>query len=156
MHDGSSLTPSRRFDLSLAAMNDPASSSSSASSTSSTARGASRQFDVVLYGATGFVGRQTVAYFASHPDVKASGLRWALAGRDAGKLERVRAATPGAERAGVVVASADDMQHLTCWLKAAQWCFPLRARSRCTAAHWWQPASGTAHTMWTSPVRHPG
>ena len=27
---------------------------------------ARRPFDVVLYGATGFVGRQTVAYFAEH------------------------------------------------------------------------------------------
>jgi short subunit dehydrogenase-like uncharacterized protein len=25
-----------------------------------------RSFDVVLYGASGFVGRQTVAYFAQH------------------------------------------------------------------------------------------
>ena len=48
----------------------------------------SRTYDVVLYGATGFVGRQTVAYFAAH----AQGLRWALAGRNREKLEAVRAA----------------------------------------------------------------
>ena len=35
-----------------------------------------RRHDVVLYGATGFVGRQTVAYFARH----AGALRWALGG----------------------------------------------------------------------------
>ena len=46
----------------------------------------SRKYDVVLYGASGFVGRQTVAYFARHPQVKALGLKWAIAGRSADKL----------------------------------------------------------------------
>ncbi len=46
----------------------------------------SRPYDVILYGATGFVGRQTVAYFAEH----AQDLRWALAGRNAARLEAVR------------------------------------------------------------------
>ncbi len=59
-----------------------------------------RPYDVVLYGASGFVGRQTVAYFAQH----ASGLRWALAGRDARKLEKTR----GDAEAGVIVADAAD------------------------------------------------
>jgi short subunit dehydrogenase-like uncharacterized protein len=60
---------------------------------------------VVLYGATGFVGRQTVAHFAAH----ASGVRWALAGRSAQKLEQVRQACgPGAAEAGIIVADATD------------------------------------------------
>ncbi len=64
-----------------------------------------RAYDVVLYGATGFVGRQTVAYFAQH----AGALRWALAGRSAARLEEVRAAVgPGAAGAGIVVADAAD------------------------------------------------
>jgi short subunit dehydrogenase-like uncharacterized protein len=46
-----------------------------------------RPYDVVLYGATGFTGRQTAAYFAAHaPD----GLRWAIGGRDRARLEAVR------------------------------------------------------------------
>ena len=49
----------------------------------------SKQYDVVLYGASGFVGRQTVDYFAKHPEVKSAGLTWALAGRSADKLEAV-------------------------------------------------------------------
>lgn len=64
-----------------------------------------RDFDVVLYGATGFVGRQTVAHFAQH----AGGLRWALAGRNAERLQAVqREAGPGAAQPGIVVAAADD------------------------------------------------
>ena len=49
-----------------------------------------RRHDVVLFGATGFVGRQTVAYFAAHPQVRGTGLRWALAGRSMARLEAVR------------------------------------------------------------------
>ncbi len=59
-----------------------------------------RAYDVVLYGASGFVGRQTVAYFAQH----AGRLRWALAGRNAAKLEDVR----GNAEAGLIVADAGD------------------------------------------------
>lgn len=75
-----------------------------------------RAYDVVLYGATGFVGRQTVAYFAAHPDVKASGLRWALAGRSQDKLEDVRAAC-NAPQAGIVVAEAHDAKAMAALAK---------------------------------------
>lgn len=80
----------------------------------------SRQFDVVLYGATGFVGRQTVAYFAGSPQVKASGLRWALAGRNQAKLEQVRQACLGAGDAGVMVAAADDLTAIDALVKSAR------------------------------------
>ncbi len=64
-----------------------------------------RAFDVVLYGASGFVGRQTVAYFAQH----AGRLRWALGGRNERKLRQVRkAAGPGAAKAGILIADAAD------------------------------------------------
>ena len=69
-----------------------------------------KQYDVVLYGASGFVGRQTVAYFAAHPEVRSKRLRWALAGRTATKLEATRQAIPGAKKAGIVVAEAHDIQ----------------------------------------------
>jgi short subunit dehydrogenase-like uncharacterized protein len=46
-------------------------------------------YDVVLYGASGFVGRQTVRYFADR--VNRDEVRWAIAGRDRQKLELVRA-----------------------------------------------------------------
>ena len=47
-----------------------------------------RDFDVILYGATGFTGRQTVAYFNQHAPPN---LRWAIAGRNKGKLEALDA-----------------------------------------------------------------
>jgi len=64
-----------------------------------------RPYDIILYGASGFVGRQTVAYLAQH----AADLRWALAGRSPARLEAARAAAgPGAATAGIVVADAAD------------------------------------------------
>lgn len=45
-------------------------------------------YDVVLYGASGFVGKQTVRYFAERVG---EAVRWAIAGRDRNKLESVRA-----------------------------------------------------------------
>jgi short subunit dehydrogenase-like uncharacterized protein len=47
-----------------------------------------RLYDVVLYGASGFTGKQTVRYFAQQV---VSGVRWAIAGRNRQKLESVKA-----------------------------------------------------------------
>ncbi|MET0526187.1 MAG: saccharopine dehydrogenase NADP-binding domain-containing protein, partial [Nocardioides sp.] len=48
---------------------------------------AARDFDVVVFGATGFTGALTAEYLARNGP---EGLRWALAGRNRDKLERVR------------------------------------------------------------------
>src|SRR6478672_5741661 len=51
------------------------------------ARKADREFDIVLFGATGFTGQLTAEYLARHAP---AGLRWALAGRNPDKLGRIR------------------------------------------------------------------
>ncbi len=51
------------------------------------ARELDREYDIVLFGATGFTGRLTGEYLARHAP---AGLRWALAGRNPEKLEDVR------------------------------------------------------------------
>ena len=63
-----------------------------------------REYDVVLFGATGFAGGLTADYLATHGP---AGLRWALAGRNRAKLEAVR------ERLGadVDVLAADAADH---------------------------------------------
>lgn len=48
---------------------------------------ADRDFDIVVFGATGFTGELTAAYLAEHAP---AGCRWALAGRSTTKLEAVR------------------------------------------------------------------
>jgi short subunit dehydrogenase-like uncharacterized protein len=49
-----------------------------------------RRHDLVLFGATGFTGRLVAEHLARH--AAGTPLRWALGGRNAGKLEKVRAA----------------------------------------------------------------
>jgi short subunit dehydrogenase-like uncharacterized protein len=48
---------------------------------------AARDFDIVVFGATGFTGELTAAYLAEHAPADC---RWALAGRSTAKLEAVR------------------------------------------------------------------
>ncbi|PZD72761.1 Putative trans-acting enoyl reductase [Acaryochloris thomasi RCC1774] len=63
-----------------------------------------RTYDVVLYGASGFTGQQTVQYFADHaPDH----LKWAIAGRNRQKLEAVRTKV-GCETVDILVADGRD------------------------------------------------
>ncbi len=70
----------------------------------------SRPYDVVLYGASGFTGRQTAAYFAAHAP---AGTRWAIAGRDRGRLEVVRASLGVAHgQVDVLVADGADQPAL--------------------------------------------
>lgn len=53
----------------------------------------SRTYDIVVYGATGFVGRLTAAYLAEHAP---AGTKIALAGRTRSRLESTRRALPAA------------------------------------------------------------
>jgi len=65
-----------------------------------------RPYDIVLFGATGFTGQLTAEYLARNAPAK---LRWALAGRNASKLEGVRdqLAAIDPALAGVALLQAD-------------------------------------------------
>jgi short subunit dehydrogenase-like uncharacterized protein len=70
---------------------------------------ASRPYDLVLFGGTGFTGGLTADYLASHlPD----GKRWALVGRNRGKLDavaaRLAAVNPAATAPEIIEADAGD------------------------------------------------
>lgn len=65
--------------------------------------------DVVVFGASGFVGRLLCEYLAERRSADGTALRWALAGRSREKLEAVRAELPETARsAPILVADADD------------------------------------------------
>ncbi|MFI9235323.1 saccharopine dehydrogenase family protein [Streptomyces sp. NPDC053079] len=69
--------------------------------------GPERPYDVVIFGATGFVGELTAEYLLAHAP---QGCRWALAGRSREKLERLRerlAALDPARAAGLALVTAD-------------------------------------------------
>ncbi len=65
-----------------------------------------REFDVVVFGASGFVGVLTAKYLAEHAP---AGTRIALAGRNEAKLEQTRASLPPtAHDWPIIVADADS------------------------------------------------
>lgn len=70
---------------------------------------ASRQYDLVLFGATGFTGGLTASYLAAHGPAE---MRWALVGRNRAKLDavasRLAAESPGAPTPAILEADAAD------------------------------------------------
>ncbi|MFF2407749.1 saccharopine dehydrogenase family protein [Streptomyces sp. NPDC058092] len=75
--------------------------------------GAQRPYDMVLFGATGFVGALTAEYLAAHAP---TGCRWAVAGRNRAKLEQLRerltAIDPRCADLPLLRADADDAHAL--------------------------------------------
>ncbi|WNM31582.1 saccharopine dehydrogenase NADP-binding domain-containing protein [Streptomyces sp. Li-HN-5-11] len=74
-----------------------------------TDRPTDRPYDIVLFGATGFVGALTAEYLAAHAP---EGVRWAIAGRSEQKLEELRERLPGGARTGVLRADVTDAASL--------------------------------------------
>ena len=71
-----------------------------------------REFDVVVYGATGFTG-QLVAEYLLGQYGSDDNLRWAIAGRSEEKLRRTRRELgPAAERLPIIVADSSDTDAL--------------------------------------------
>ncbi|MBB5715958.1 saccharopine dehydrogenase family protein [Sphingomonas aerophila] len=69
-----------------------------------------REFDIVIYGATGFTGQLVVEYMASAcPD----GVSWAIAGRSPEKLAQVRDAVGAPADLPLVIADAARPETLT-------------------------------------------
>ena len=78
----------------------------------------SRVHDIVVFGATGFTGRLVAEYIWQNGP---SDLRWAIAGRDANKLERLRETVEGpAPAPSLVVADVADTARLHAMASAAR------------------------------------
>jgi len=81
----------------------------------------SREFDIVVYGASGFTGQLVVEYLAARDGL---GLRWAMAGRSLEKLAQVREETGAAPDTPLLVADAGDSASVR----------ELAARTRCVCS----------------------
>ena len=68
----------------------------------------SKEFDIVVHGATGFTGRLVIEYLLTH----SSGLRWAMGGRSASKLAAVRDEVGAPTDTPLVVIDSDDAASL--------------------------------------------
>ena len=67
-----------------------------------------REFDIIVYGATGFTGRLVAEYLVQHYAGRADAPKWAMAGRSADKLAEVRALVGAPDDTPLVVADASD------------------------------------------------
>ncbi len=69
-----------------------------------------RDFDIIVYGATGFTGRLVAQYLVqAYP----TGVRWAMAGRSLSKLQEVRDLIGAPADTPLLTADADDPASLT-------------------------------------------
>ena len=69
---------------------------------------ASREFDIIVYGATGFTGRLVAEYLTQHYAGRKDAPKWAMAGRSAAKLAEVRDLIGAPADTPLVVADASD------------------------------------------------
>ena len=67
-----------------------------------------REFDIVVYGATGYTGRLVAEYLANHYKARSDAPKWAMAGRSDDKLREVRDEIGAAAVTPLIVADADD------------------------------------------------
>jgi short subunit dehydrogenase-like uncharacterized protein len=72
---------------------------------------AEREFDLVVYGATGFTGRLVAEYLVAR-SAGENAPRWAMAGRSRAKLEEVRSSINAASDLPLIVADAADFAAL--------------------------------------------
>ncbi|WP_194952751.1 saccharopine dehydrogenase family protein [Sphingopyxis solisilvae] len=69
---------------------------------------ASREFDIIVYGATGFTGRLVAEYLTQHYAGRKDAPKWAMAGRSSAKLAEVRDLIGAPADTPLVVADASD------------------------------------------------
>ena len=78
----------------------------------------SRQFDVIVYGATGFTGRLVAEYL--NTQYADSDVKWAMAGRSQDKLEAVRSEMNISDDIPLIVADSQDASSLSAMASQAK------------------------------------
>lgn len=78
-----------------------------------------REFDVIVYGATGFTGRLVAEHMLATHGV-GRGITWAMAGRSKGKLEAVRGEIGAPADVPLIIADASDPASLEAMAKRAK------------------------------------
>jgi len=73
---------------------------------------ADTEFDIIIYGATGYTGRLVAEYLGNHYGPRDDGPKWAMAGRSLEKLEQVRDEIGAAADTPLIVADSDDASSL--------------------------------------------
>jgi short subunit dehydrogenase-like uncharacterized protein len=81
---------------------------------------ADKEFDIVVYGATGYTGRLVAEHFVREYGGKPDAPKWAMAGRSKDKLEEVRGLIGAPDATSLVVADADDPGSLDAMCRRAR------------------------------------
>src|SRR6185369_4700425 len=76
------------------------------------------EFDIIVYGATGYTGRLVAEYLAKRYGVGGE-VKWAMAGRSAAKLAEVRDLIGAPKDTPLVVADADKPAELDAMVRRA-------------------------------------
>src|SRR6185312_4412782 len=77
------------------------------------------EFDIIVYGATGYTGRLVAEYLAQRYGIGGE-VKWAMAGRSAEKLAQVRDEMGAPADTPLVVADADDPAELDAMVRRAK------------------------------------
>jgi short subunit dehydrogenase-like uncharacterized protein len=80
---------------------------------------ADAEFDVVIYGASGFTGRLVAEYMAGHYG-PGSGVKWAMAGRSGEKLAAVRGEVGAPGDTELIIADAGDPDSIASMVRRAK------------------------------------
>lgn len=68
----------------------------------------SAEFDIIIYGATGYTGRLVAEYLDQHYSARKDAPKWAMAGRSLTKLEQVRDEIGAPADTPLITANSDD------------------------------------------------
>lgn len=79
-----------------------------------------REFDIIVYGATGYTGRLVAEHFVREYGASDSGPKWAMAGRNEDKLAAVRAEIGASPVTPMIVADAEDPASLEAMCRRAK------------------------------------
>ncbi|MFK4003264.1 saccharopine dehydrogenase family protein [Qipengyuania sp. NPDC077563] len=79
-----------------------------------------REFDIIVYGATGYTGRLVAEHFVREYGASDSGTKWAMAGRNEDKLAAVRAEIGASPVTPMIVADAEDPASLEAMCRRAK------------------------------------
>lgn len=81
---------------------------------------ASKEFDIVVYGATGYTGRLVAEHFVREYGGKSDAPKWAMAGRSKDKLDEVRREIGAPAETPLVIADAADRASLDSMCRRAR------------------------------------
>ena len=76
-----------------------------------------REFDIIVYGATGYTGRLVAEYLNNHYGNRDDGPTWAMAGRNLAKLEDVRTLIGAPDTIPLIQADADSREAMEAMCK---------------------------------------